>query len=160
MAGNKRPRKRYREKAIHLPMMAESRDRMAMKLHLNVEMLVQNPSPDAFNELCKKIASLNDALSHMRSRAIVDDKDAAANAIRTTIMTLNGIYERFDKYKKLSVTEFEAISLRNAAGVLDVELARIPKNVLDASIAQVKIQAKEQIDDVIAAIKDTLGEEK
>lgn len=146
MAANKKPRKKYREKAIHLPMMAGSRDSLAMKLHLNVEAMIASPSSDAFNELCKKVASLNDALSHLRGRAIVDDKDAAANAIRTTIRTLHDIHERSERTGTLSVTEFEALSLRNASGAMDVELARIPKNVMDASIHLVKRQTQERID--------------
>ncbi len=148
MASNKRPRKKYREKAIYLPMMAGSRDSLAMRLHLNVESLIASPSSDAFNELCKKVASLNDAISHVRGRRLVDDKDAAANAIRTTIRTLNDIHERTERTGTLTVTEFEAMSLRNASGAMDVELARIPKNVMDASIHLVKRQTQERIEAV------------
>ena len=77
MASNKKPRKRYKEKPIHLPMMPESRDRMAMRLHLNVEALIASPSSEASNELCKKVASLTDALSHLRGRPIFNDRDAS-----------------------------------------------------------------------------------
>ena len=145
MAQSKKPRKGYKPKAIHLPMMAESRDRMAMKLHLNIETLITSPSSDAFNELCKKIASLTDALSHMRGRPIVDDRDAAANAIRTAVATLSQIQERSERTDTLAVTDLEALSLRNASGVLDVELARIPKNVMDASIIIVRHQLTEKL---------------
>jgi hypothetical protein len=138
MASNKKPRKPYKQKPIHLPMMAESRDRMAMRLHLNVETLISSPSSEAFNELCKKVASLTDALSHLRGKPIVDDTDAAANAIRTMVMTLAQVQQRSERTKALGVTDLEAVSLRNASGVLDVEMGRIPKNVLDASILIVK----------------------
>ena len=117
MAQSKKPRKGYKPKAIHLPMMAESRDRMAMKLHLNVETLITSPSSDAFNELCKKIASLTDALSHLRGRPIIDVRDAAANAIRTAVSTLSQIQERSERTETLGVTDLEALSLRNASGV-------------------------------------------
>ena len=140
MASNKKPHKQYKEKSVHLPMMAASRDQLAMKLHLNVEALIASPTSDAFNELCKKVASITDALSHLRNRSIVDDKDAAANAIRTAVMTLNQIQERTSRTGTLAVTDTEAISLRNASGAMDVELARIPKNVMDASIYLVKRQ--------------------
>lgn len=138
MASNRRPRKAYKPKSIHLPMMASSRDSLAMKLHLNVESLIAAPDSDAFNELCKKVASITDALSHLRGRAIVDDRDAAANAVRTCVSTLAAVHERAMVNSKLVITEFEAMSLRNAAGSLDVELARIPKNVMDAAITTVK----------------------
>ncbi len=145
MASNKKPRKPYKQKPIHLPMMAESRDRMAMRLHLNIETLISSPSSEAFNELCKKVASLTDALSHLRGRPIVDDKDAAANAIRTMVMTLAQIQERSERTGGLGVTDLEAVSLRNASGVMDVEMGRIPKNVLDASILIVRHQLQDKV---------------
>ena len=145
MAQSEKPRKKYREKPVHLPMMAESRDRMAMRLHLNVEALIASPSSEAFNELCKKVSALTDALTHLRGRPIFDDKDAAANAIRTAIATLTQIQERSERTGSLGVTEVEALSLRNASGVMDVELGRIPKNVLDASIILVKRQINEKL---------------
>ncbi len=138
MASNKKPRKKYREKAIHLPMMAESRDRMAMRLHLNVEAMIEKPDSNSFNELCKKVAAMSDSLSHLRGRAIVDDKDAAANAVRTMVMTLAQIQERSGRINVLSVSEAEAVSLRTAAGKMDEALAQIPKNVMDASIILVR----------------------
>lgn len=146
MGANKKPRKKYREKPIHLPMMAESRDRMAMRLHLNVEALITQPSSEAFNELCKKVASLSDALSHLRGRPVVDDRDAAANALRTCVMTLDSIHQRAQRTGTLAVTDADAVSLRNAAGAMDVELARIPKNVLDASIAIISKQTEERLE--------------
>ena len=146
MAQSKKPRKRYKEKPVHLPMMAESRDRMAMKLHLNVEALIASPSSDAFNELCKKVSALTDALSHLRGRPIFQDKDAAANAIRTCVATLTQIHERAERTDTLAVTEVEALSLRNASGALDVALAKIPKNVLDASILITKRMTEERVE--------------
>ena len=146
MAKSKAPRKKYREKPIHLPMMPESRDRMAMRLHLNVEALIASPSSEAFNELCKKVASLTDALSHLRGRPIFNDRDAAANAIRTAVATLTQIQERAERTEVLAVTETEALSLRNASGAMDIELGRIPKNVLDASIAIIRKQTEERIE--------------
>lgn len=116
-----------------------------MRLHLNVEALISSPSSDAFNELCKKVASLTDALSHLRGRAIANDKDAAANAIRTAVMTLNAIHERAERTGTLAVTEMEGLSLRNASGAMDIELGKIPKNVLDASIILVRQQLSEKL---------------
>ena len=145
MAQSKKPRKTYKPKAIHMPMMAESRDRMAMRLHLNVETLIASPSSEAFNELCKKVASLTDALSHLRGRPIANDRDAAANAIRTAVATLTQIQERAERTETLGVTDTEALSLRNASGVMDLELGRIPKNIIDASIAIIKRQTDERI---------------
>jgi prepilin-type N-terminal cleavage/methylation domain-containing protein len=149
MGRNSKPRKAYKPKAAHLPMMRETHDRLALKLHLTVEALITQPSPLAYNELTKKLATLTDAISHMRGgRHLVDDHDAAANALRTSVIVLGAIFDRWEKTKNLAVTAMEALSLRSAAGVLDDAIRRIPKNVFDSSTVIVRARANNELKEV------------
>ena len=120
MSGNKKPRKAYREKLIHVPMMPESRDTLAMQLHAAVETLIHAPSVDACNEVSKKLAIMN----HAGLQSV---------ALSTAIMVIDSVIDRFIRVKKIGISQSETETLQTAAGQLDRQLATIPVNVLKAS---------------------------
>jgi hypothetical protein len=142
MSRNKKTRKAYRPRAVHVPMMAETHERLALTLHMAVETLISRPSSTAYNEMTKKIASLTDAVGNMRNTSdLSGHRDATANALRTAVMVLDSVWKRWERTGAVAVTEIEAISLRNACGVLDNAIKEIPKNVFDACVLQVNQDA-------------------
>ena len=135
MAGNKKPRKAYREKPVHVPMTAAKHATEATTLHAMVAGFCLDPTPALFNGLTRFLATLTDAISHLRGgKPLINDRDAAAIAMRSAILTLDAIAQRFDHTKgTLMVTAAEKMSLQRAALVLDGAIATIPANVLDAA---------------------------
>lgn len=117
-------RKAYRPKPVHLPMMKESRDALAMHLHARVESLILAPSIDSCNEVSKVLATMSYA--GLDSVAL----DAASEAV-------NAIIDRWERVKRIGVSAQEAEVLRQSAGRLDVLLPKIPVNVLKAARAMV-----------------------
>jgi hypothetical protein len=124
MAKSKKPRHQQRVKAVHVPMMPESRSALAMQLHAAVETLIERPSIDACNGVSKKLATLAQA------GAKNDSLDIATEII-------NAVVDRFERVKKIGVSDKEAAMLRLMAGDLDVLLPTIPVNLLKASAAMV-----------------------
>ena len=120
MSANKKPRKKYREKIIHVPMMPESRDSLAMELHARVRTLVLAPSVDACNEVSKVLAIMRDA-------------GLDSVALSTAIMVIDSVIDRFIRVNKIGISQSETEALQTAAGQLDRQLATIPVNVLKAS---------------------------
>ena len=117
-------RKAYRQKPIHVPMMRESRDSLAMQLHARIESLILAPSIDSCNEVSKVLATMAEA--GMKS----DSLDAATEAV-------NSVIDRWERVKRIGVSAQEAETLRQSAGRLDVLLPSIPVNVLKAARAMV-----------------------
>ena len=117
-------RKAYRPKPVHMPMMKESRDALAMQLHARVESLILAPSIDSCNEVSKVLATMSYA--GLDSVAL----DAASEAV-------NAIIDRWERVKRIGVSAQEAEVLRQSAGRLDVLLPKIPVNVLKAARAMV-----------------------
>jgi len=56
---NKKPRKQHKARAVHVPMMPETRDRMALSMHMAVEALILEPSIDTYNSLSTKLCTLS-----------------------------------------------------------------------------------------------------
>lgn len=130
--------KAYRPRAMHMPMMAETHYALSFQLHAAVETLIHKPSAGAYNEMTKKIATMTDAVGHMRnSNDLSNDRDATANALRTAVMVLDDVRKRWERIEVVAVTNIEATSLRNACGILDATLKKIPKNVYDGCVMQV-----------------------
>ena len=50
--------KKYRPRDIKVPMMGNSRNNLALELRLAVMTLVEAPTPEAFNQLSRMLASL------------------------------------------------------------------------------------------------------
>lgn len=113
-------RKAYRPKPVHIPMMAESRNALAMQLYAAIKTLVDRPDVDACNRVSKILATMSQA--GLKSTHL----DEASEA-------MNQIVDRFIRVGKIGVSDSEAETLHRTAGQLDVLLATIPVNVLRAS---------------------------
>jgi hypothetical protein len=142
MTTKKKRCKAYKPKPINRPMMAETHHSLALKLHTAVETLINRPSASAYNEMTKHVAILTDAVGHMRnSNDLSKDRDATANALRTAVLVLDQIWNRWTKTAKVIVMPLDAVSLRNAVGVLDGAIKEIPKNIFDGCVLQVNRDA-------------------
>lgn len=134
MGKSAKPRKKYKERAVHVPMMVETQEREATSLHMLVAAMIAAPTPDLYNAITRKMATYSDAMSHMRGgRSLSGDRDAAANALRSALLTLGAVFDRWDRTKAVAVTESEASSLKSASIILDQAIWRIPANVLKAA---------------------------
>jgi hypothetical protein len=138
MAGNSKPkRKKYRPKAIYKPMMANTRADIALDMHLAVEACINAPSPATFDQLGAMLASMATAINQQGDMPIEYRDDEDSKAIVRMMKALHNIQERFDRIGKYGASEEEAATLREASGYMDSALARIPMNVMQASIYQV-----------------------
>lgn len=106
-------------------MMAPSRDNLALQMHAAVETLISAPSIDAFNRVSKMLATLSASGLHI---AALDEATEIANSI----------CDRYERIKKIGVSNHEAEILRTRAGQLDVMLATVPVNVFKAARAVVE----------------------
>jgi len=136
MASNtKKPRKRYVPKNAYIPMVGATHDRLSLKFHMSIEALISHTSIEAYNAVMAKLAAISNSICLMRkAKEIISHRDPVANAMRTACLTMSEIWDRWEATGTIYVTDINAKALRNTSGVLDGELARIPKNVLDASI--------------------------
>ncbi|SFD03335.1 hypothetical protein SAMN04515619_12015 [Collimonas sp. OK412] len=130
MAGTKRPRKAYKPRGAFVPMMRCTRNDLALELRLAIELLIAEPSPDAYNQLSKMLLAMGNTGARGESLARANN-------------TMLAICDRFDRVGKVGVSVAEATSLRCAAGGLDEMLSHIPINVFSAAVAVVSIQCQE-----------------
>ena len=130
MAGTKRPRKAYKSRGAFVPMMQCTRNDLALELRLAIELLIAEPSPDAYNQLSKMLLAMGNTGARGESLARANN-------------TMLAICDRFDRVGKVGVSTDEAASLRGAAGGLDEMLSHIPINVFTAAVAVVSIQCQE-----------------
>jgi hypothetical protein len=117
----KKPRK---FRPIHVPMMPESRNALALQLHAAVETLINRPSIDSYNALSKMLATMTDA-------GITDE------CLNMATETLNGICDRYERVQRIGLSDKEGENLRAMAGELDWLIGKIPVNVFRASAAMV-----------------------
>lgn len=113
-------RKAYKPKPVHVPMMKESRNALAMQLYAAVKTLADRPDVDACNRVSKILATMSQA--GLKSPHLDDASEA-----------VNQITDRFIRVGKIGVSDSEAKTLHRTAGQLDMLLATIPVNVLRAS---------------------------
>jgi hypothetical protein len=125
MARSKKPRnKAYHPRQVAIPMMAATRNSLALELHLATEALIAAPSPATYNQLSKMLAALR------RSGSTATCVDLASDAMLA-------ICDRYDRVEKVGVSEAEAAILRQTAGGLDHQIGTIPVNKFKQSIADV-----------------------
>jgi hypothetical protein len=118
------PRKAHRPKPIHVPMMAEGRDALAMQMHAAVETLIQRPSIDSYNRVSKMLATMNYA-------------GLKADCLDMATDTVNAVCDRYERVKAIGLSDKEAEMLRAMAGELDWMIGKIPVNVFKAAAATV-----------------------
>jgi hypothetical protein len=136
MARSSKPRKAYNpnKHRMHVPMTAQTRDGLALQLHMTVEAMAATPSEALGGKLARILAAMANAINYQSPKLIRDRKDPDALAVVGALKALEAIEERFDRLGKYGVSGDEITALRAAAGGLDESLARIPFNVLQASI--------------------------
>jgi len=125
MARSKKPRnKAYRPRPVAIPMMAATRDSLALELHLATEALIAAPSAETYNQLSKMLAALRRAGSTAASLDLASDAMLA-------------ICDRYDRVNKVGVSDAEAAILRQTAGGLDYQIGTVPMNKFKQSVADV-----------------------
>lgn len=130
MANNKKPRKQHKARGVNVPMMPETRDRLALSMHMAVEALIMAPSVETYNSLSTKLCTLSNA--GMNCRGYFVATEAAQN-----------ICDRYERIGKVGVSVAEAEALRSSVGDLDRMLASIPVNKLVRAEAVTAIHCEE-----------------
>jgi len=110
----------------NVPMVTETRDRLALEIRMAGESLIEHPSIDAYNTLSKMLASL--------SRAGM----AAALLDRGTNI-MNTICDRYEQSGHITVESEEAASLRVSIADIDAALHRLPLRRFDQAVAEVEV---------------------
>lgn len=108
-----------------VPMLTETRGRLAMEIRMAGETLIARPSVDAYNTLSKMFATLSRA---GMSAAVVDP---GANV-------MNGICDRFEQGGGITVESEEAARLRQVIAEIDAALPRLPLQRFDRAVAEIK----------------------
>lgn len=123
-ASKPRRNKAYKPRPANIPMMAETRNSLALELHLATETLIAAPSPDTYNQLSKMLAALRNAGA---TDACIDQ---ASDAMLV-------ICDRYERVGKVGVADTEAAVLRQAAGGIDHQIGTVPTNKFRQSVADV-----------------------
>lgn len=122
MGKNRKPRKQHKARAVDVPMMPETRDRLALSMHMAVEALIMAPSVETYNSLSTKLCTLSNVGMNCRGYFV------ATAAVQD-------ICDRYERIGKVGVSATEAEALRSSVGDLDRMLASIPVNKLVAAEA-------------------------
>lgn len=109
----------------NVPMATETRDRLALQVRMAGESLIGQPSIDAYNTLSKMFATL--------TRAGMPEKLLAPGSA-----LMNGICDRFEQARGISVEPEEATALRQVLADVDAALHRIPVQRFSRSVAEVE----------------------
>jgi hypothetical protein len=112
-----------------IPMMPETRDKLAMELRMAVETLISNPSIDAYNFLSTRFITLG------RVAGQVDCLESAKAAMLD-------VFARFERVGKIGVDAMQAERLRTAVGEMDAMIGTIPVNKLAVSEMKTEMWCK------------------
>jgi hypothetical protein len=121
--------KKHWIKPVNVPMMTSTRNDLAIEMRLAIKGLIGAPSIDSCNQLSLMLAALTQAGSCHPAL------DAATEAV-------NSVVDRYERVKKIGVSDKEADILEHAAGGLDALLGTIPINVFRAANGLVKANFK------------------
>lgn len=137
--------KAYRPRAITMPAMLqvqmtrEAHPGLALELHLSIINLIEAPTVAACNKLSFDLCCIAGGMSHAnRGEPIMGKTDADSIAIQSAIRTIEAIVDRHDRVGDVIVSEFDALSLRAAAGKLDGALGRIPLPAYNRAVREVE----------------------
>lgn len=110
----------------NVPMVAETRRRLALELRMAVEALVTSPSVGTFNQLSKMLAALSGA-------------GMAGEAMDLATDTMGDICDRYERVQRIGVKQTEAEWLRLAIASIDDRLPLIPVNLFKKAVAEVEV---------------------
>lgn len=161
----KKRNKKYRPKLVGIPAiipMASVLDVMPdMSFHLFriFDAALDEPTKTTIDDLGGALVSLASALS-MASRgvALQDKTDAASLAIKSAIRAYEDIDRRADRTGVIAVSANEALTLRNAAGVLEWALKTIPAHVWNAAMLTAETSLKAEAAKRGVQMRDTILE--
>jgi len=109
----------------NIPMVTETRDRLATEIRMAAEVLAARPTVDAYNTMSKMLAALNRA--GMRAGLL---------APGTALM--NRICDRYEQTEAITVECEEASGLRQVAANIDAALHRLPLQRFNRAVAEVE----------------------
>lgn len=109
----------------NVPMIATTRDRLALEIRMAGESLAARPSIDAYNTLSKMLAALSRA-------GMRPDLLAPGTAL------MNRICDRYEQSGAITVECEEAAGLRQVVANIDAALHRIPLQRFNRAVAEVE----------------------
>lgn len=109
----------------NVPMVTETRDRLALQIRMAGESLIAQPTIDAYNTLSKMLAALSRAGLYA---AVVDPGSRIMGAI----------CDRFEQTGHITMEPEEAAGLRQAIADIDAGLHRIPVQRFARAVAEVE----------------------
>lgn len=118
--------KKYRPRALRIPMMRETRDELALALRMSIETLIAAPSVDSYNAVSLQLVTLGRVVGaqEFMERAKAAMLDVAA---------------RFERVEKMGVSAAEAAVLRDTSNNMDCAIGLVTVNKFAA--AELKTQA-------------------
>lgn len=110
----------------NIPMVGETRDRLALEIRMAGETLIGCPSIDAYNVLAKMFAALNRT-------------GMAAALVNPGSKIMGAICDRYEQGGTITVEPEEAAGLRQAVADIDAGLHRIPLQRFAKAVAEVEV---------------------
>lgn len=137
--------KQRKHTRTHIPMMRETRQKIAIKMHLMAEEMIGRPSATAAGELSKSMAIMTAAIDNSSAVNIIHRKDPVALSLIASLNTMVEIEARHDKIGKWGITGDQAVVIRAAAARFDEALARVPYNVYLAAAYFINMTLQEAL---------------
>jgi hypothetical protein len=110
----------------NVPMVGETRDRLALEIRMAGETLIERPSIDSYNILAKMFAALNRA-------------GMAAVLVDPGSKIMAAICDRYEQTGTITMEPEEAAGLRQAVADIDAGLHRIPLQRFAKAVAEVEV---------------------
>jgi hypothetical protein len=107
--------KKYRPRAVNIPMMVETHDDLALGYRMAVEALIASPNVETYNAVSLKLVTLGRVVGPQ------DFMEAAKSAMLD-------VFARFERVGKIGASEPEASVLRETSRLMDAVIALIPVN--------------------------------
>ena len=109
----------------NVPMVTETRDRLALEIRMAGETLISRPTVDTYNTLSKMFAALNRA--------------GLADIVDPGSQTMNKICDRYERTGGITVEAEEATGLRQVIADVDANIHRIPLQRFDQAVTDVEV---------------------
>lgn len=109
----------------NVPMVTETRDRLALEIRMAGESLIGKPSIDSYNILAKMFAALNRA--------------GMATVVDPGSRTMHAICDRYEQSRTIAVEREEAETLRQVIANVDAALHRVPLQRFAKAVAEVEV---------------------
>ena len=109
----------------NVPMVTETRDRLALEIRMAGESLIERPSIDSYNILAKMFAALNRA--------------GMATVVDPGSRTMHTICDRYEQVRTITVERKEAETLRQVIANVDAALHRVPLQRFVKAVAEVEV---------------------